>query len=55
MKIKKQKVYQEKKPALSESEKKYLSEVSEGINDEKLKEILIKLGENVISTNKRKV
>ena len=37
---------------LTEDEKKYLLEVSDGINDEKLKEILIKLGKNVISSNK---
>lgn len=37
---------------ITEEEKKYLLEISDGINDEKLKEILIKLGENVISSNK---
>lgn len=37
---------------LTEDEKKYLLEVSYGINNEKLKEILIKLGKNVISSNK---
>ena len=36
----------------TESEKKYLEDIQEGINDDKLKEILIKLGENVISSNK---
>ncbi len=40
------------KKKITEEEKKYLLEISDGINDEKLKEILIKLGENVISSNK---
>lgn len=55
MKIKKQKIYKVKHEELTENDKNYLLEASSGINDEKLKEILIKLGENVLSANKRKV
>lgn len=37
---------------LEETEKKYLSELISGINDEKLREILTKLGKSVILSNK---
>lgn len=47
-------IKKEAKPqrALNESERKYLLEVTEGINDEKLREILTKLGKSVILSNK---
>lgn len=37
---------------LSEDEKKYLSDLSETIKDDNLREILIKLGENIIKNKK---
>ncbi|MBQ2884563.1 MAG: DUF721 domain-containing protein [Alphaproteobacteria bacterium] len=37
---------------LHEDEKKYLKELTEGIEDEKIKEILIKIGKNVILSKK---
>ena len=39
---------------ITQQEKKYLSDIIDGINDNKLKEILTKLGEDVISSNKEK-
>lgn len=41
-----------KKPLLTDGDKKYLSDMSDGIKNDELKEILIKLGENVISSKK---
>lgn len=55
MRIKKAPASDKKEKNITEDEKKYLLEVSDGINDEKLKEILIKLGENVISSNKENI
>ena len=43
---------EEKKIELNENEKKYLNELSDGIKDEKLKEILTKLGQSVIISNR---
>jgi hypothetical protein len=37
---------------LTAEDKKYLENMAEDIKDEKLKEILIKIGESVISSNK---
>jgi len=51
MRIKKIKT-SKKKPILEESDKNYLLKLSDGINSDELKEILIKLGENVISSKK---
>jgi hypothetical protein len=51
MRIKKIKTLK-KKPLLEENDKNYLLELSDGINNDELKEILIKLGENVISSKK---
>lgn len=45
---------QNKPKNFTEDEKRYLEELSNDIKDEKLKEILIKLGENVILSNKEK-
>jgi hypothetical protein len=45
---------QQKKNNFTEDEKKYLEEISCDVKDEKLKEILIKLVENVILSNKEK-
>lgn len=43
---------EKEEPPLDEGDKKYLSELISGINDEKLREILTKLGKSVILTNK---
>ena len=40
---------------IDDRDKKYLLEMSDGINNDELKEILIKLGENVISSKKENI
>ena len=40
------------KNKLSFEDKEFIKELSNGIKDDKLKEILIKLGENVITENR---
>lgn len=54
MKINKseQGLYRKKSRELSEDEKKYLSDLSETIKDDNLREILIKLGENIMKDKK---
>lgn len=42
-----------KQRELSESEKKYLDELTDGIEDEKIKEILIKIGKDVILSKEK--
>lgn len=37
---------------LSQNEEKYLNELADGIKDEKLKEILTKLGKSVVLSNR---
>ena len=38
---------------LNENEQKYLSEITDSIKNDKLKEILTKLGESIIKSNKK--
>lgn len=45
-------VVENKLVRISKEDKQYLNELTDGIEDEKIKEILIKIGENVISTKK---
>ena len=54
LRIPPQKTKKDIRSNFTDSEKKYLTDILDGINDDKLKEILTKLGENVISTNKEK-
>lgn len=44
----------EKEEILTEKEEKYVEEIADGIKDEKLKEILIKLGKSVVLSNREK-
>lgn len=37
---------------MSQNEEKYLNELADGIKDEKLKEILTKLGKSVVLSNR---
>ncbi len=44
----------EKEAILTEKEEKYVEEITDGIKDEKLKKILIKLGKSVVLSNREK-